>query len=65
MNIVLSEQEILACGDVEPYRLKGCAGGRPQEVMKYINDRGINIEKNYPYNGIELTHRQTGCRRPT
>jgi hypothetical protein len=36
---------------VEPYRLKGCAGGRPVEVMKYITDRGINILKNYPYNG--------------
>lgn len=59
MNIVLSEQEILACGDVEPYRLKGCAGGRPEEVMKYISDRGINIAKNYPYNGLIPSNSKT------
>lgn len=48
----MSEQEVLACPTFEEYRLKGCKGGRPSKVMDYISDHGLNIERNYPYDGI-------------
>ena len=65
LNIILSEQEILACGNVNPYRLKGCAGGRPSEVLRYISDKGINVEKNYPYNDKQAVNVKLTCKRET
>ena len=47
---------MLACPSYEKYRLKGCKGGRPSKVMDYISDQGLNIERNYPYDGTHLKY---------
>ena len=61
-NIILSEQEILACGDIEPYNMKGCLGGRPSQVLKYITDNGINIERFYPYDDSMAVDAKLSCK---
>lgn len=62
-NIILSEQEILACGTVDPYRMKGCSGGRPSQVLRYISENGINVEKNYPYDDSQAVDVELKCER--
>jgi C1A family cysteine protease len=45
----LSEQELVDCSG--SYGNYGCDGGLSFQGLSYIRDRGINLDKDYPYNG--------------
>jgi len=52
----LSEQQLLDCTLSGQYNDSGCDGGDPRDTLKYIiNNKGIDTEDDYPYDGYVET----------
>ncbi|KAH8307609.1 hypothetical protein KR044_005233 [Drosophila immigrans] len=47
-----SEQNLLDCSTVKPFRNLGCKGGSPQEALRYVKENhGISTRSSYAYEG--------------
>ncbi len=48
--VSLSEQQLVDCSDL--YGNAGCNGGWAERALKYIKDKGISTEVEYPYRAV-------------
>jgi hypothetical protein len=55
--VELSEQQILDCSSMQPYRSSKCDGGYISEAMRYAKTTLIARRENYPYLGFNNTCR--------
>lgn len=53
---VLSPQELVDC-DKSSY---GCQGGYPEQALLYVEDHGLELEKDYPYTATDGTCKSSG-----
>jgi hypothetical protein len=56
--VEMSEQQILDCASMEPFRSVKCDGGYISEALRYAKTSLIATRENYPYLGFNNTCRQ-------
>ena len=49
-KVVMSAQDIIDCSQIPPYGNKGCNGGSIGIAYKYVRDKGLAYESEYPWN---------------
>ena len=49
IEVEFSEQQLVDCST--SYGNKGCQGGELEYAFNYLLDKGVNLEKKYPYTG--------------
>jgi hypothetical protein len=57
-SIEFSEQQLVDCST--PYGNKGCRGGELWFTFKYLQEKGVTTEGNYPYVGKDQNCKKTG-----
>lgn len=57
-TVSLSEQQLVDCSG--SYGNQGCNGGWPSSALKYVKDKGLSTESEYPYTAKTGTCKKQG-----